>query len=391
MEKTIIEKIKKAPSKAGIYFFKNKKGEVIYVGRAVNLRNRLKNYLHPADFKIKKMTEEAGGVEFKTTKNLLEAIVLEANFIKKHEPIYNTREKDNRSFVYLVIPKTEWTYPRIVRQREVEKYLLSNAFVFGPLQSYSLAKTFLNLLRKIFPFSTCQLNQGKPCFHYQIGLCLGKCLGKISEKDYQRLIEQLIAFLKGKVKKVREFLIRNFPEKAFLLENIEDISLVNEEIASSLNQKIEAYDISHFFGRETVGSLVVFKNNDFDKSLYRFFKIKKAKPHDDLSALREVLERRLVHQEWNYPDLILVDGGRGQVKTLEEVLEERRLKIPVVGIAKFQRDKLIFGKNVKKSVKELLSISFKTLQKIRDEAHRLANYYRQKRLRLAQKKTLNKN
>jgi excinuclease ABC subunit C len=378
MKKNLIKKIKKAPKSPGVYLFKNKKGEVIYVGRAANLKNRLENYLHPVDFKIRKMVDEANDLKIKKTKNLLEAIILEANLIKKYEPIYNTKEKDNRSFVYIVIPKIKWSYPRIVRQREVEKYLLSESFVFGPLRSYSLAKNFLLLVRKIFPYSTCKLNQGKPCFHYQIGLCSGKCLGKINESEYQEIIDNLINFLKGENKKVKKFLTEKFKEKLYFLEHFEDISLIDEEKRPSLNKKIEAYDISHFSGKETVGSLIVFENNDFNKSLYRRFKIKKAKPFDDFSALKEVLERRFNHSEWQFPDLILIDGGKAHIKVAEKVLEKMGLKIPVVGIAKFKNDKLIFGQNVKKSVKELLEISFETLKKIRDEAHRFANSYRKK-------------
>lgn len=383
MKNQIKQTIEKSPLKSGVYLFKDKKGEVIYVGRAVNLRNRLKNYLKPTDFKTKEMIDKAKSLEIKRTKNLLEAIILEANLIKKYQPFFNVKEKDNRSFVYIVIAKTKWSYPKIIRTREVEKYLLGDAFIFGPLQSYSLAKNFLFLVRKIFPYGTCQLNLGKPCFHYQIGLCSGKCLGLITENDYQKLIEGLIDFLSGKKKRVEKFLKEFSPEKLFLLSQIEDSSLIiKEEVRPHLTQKIEAYDISHFAGKETVGSLIVFENNEFRPFLYRRFKIKTAKPHDDLSALKEMLERRFNHFEWHFPNLILIDGGKTQIKVAETVLASRNLKIPVVGIAKFKKDKLIFGKNIKRSVKELLTLSFETLKKIQKEAHRFANVYREKLMRL---------
>ena len=383
MKKELIQKIKNAPEKPGVYLFKDKNKKPIYIGRAINLKNRLKNYLNPDDLRIRQMTDKAEFLQTKTTKNLLEAIILEANLIKKYEPFYNVKEKDNRSFVYLVIPKIKWSWPKIIRGREVDKYLLSNAFVFGPLQSYSLAKNFLFLLRKIFPYSTCKLNQGRPCFHYQIGLCLGKCIGKISESDYQRLIDALIDFLSGKIQKAKKFLKTYYPEKLPLLDQIEDTSLIiNESPISSLKQKIEAYDISHFSGKETVGSLVVFENGDFNPSAYKRFKIRNAAPADDLSALKEMLERRFNHLEWGLPDLILIDGGKTQVQVAQKVLNEKKIKIPVVGIAKFNNDKLVFGKNIKKSVKELLEISFDTLRKIRDEAHRFANSYRKTLMRI---------
>lgn len=383
MRKKLIEKIKKAPLTSGIYIFKNKKNQIIYVGRAVNLRNRLKNYLNPSDPKTIQMINETKSLKIKKTKNLLEAIILEANYIKKYQPIFNVKEKDNRSFVYIIIPKVKWSFPKIIRAREVEKYLLKDVFIFGPLQSYSLAKNFLFLLRKVFPYSSCQLKQNRPCFHYQIGMCSGKCLGKISEADYQKIIDALIDFLNGKLKKVKEFLQKNYPEKLNLLSTIEDSILVSRELKEvELKQKIEAYDISHFGGKTTAGALIVFENGDFNKNLYRKFKIKTAKPSDDLSALKEMIERRLNHLEWRYPDLILVDGGKNQIKAIEEVLERKNLKIPVIGIAKFKNDKLIFGGNIKKSIKELLEISFETLKKIRDEAHRFANLYRKQLMRI---------
>jgi excinuclease ABC subunit C len=387
MKKQIIQKIKNAPLKPGVYLFKDKKKKNIYIGRAINLKNRLKNYLSPIDPRIKQMTEKAAFLQTKTTKNLLEAIILEANLIKKYEPFYNVKEKDNRSFVYLVIPKIKWSWPKIIRGREVDKYLLSNVFVFGPLQSYSLAKNFLFLLRKIFPYSNCKLNQGRPCFHFQIGLCAGKCVGKISESDYQRLIDALIDFLSGKEQKAKKFLKTYYPEKLPLLNQIEDATLIiKEPLIAPLKQKIEAYDISHFAGKETVGSLIVFENGDFNPSGYKRFKIKNALPSDDLSALKEMLLRRFNHLEWGLPDLVLIDGGKTQVQIAEEVLNERKIKIPVIGIAKFNNDKLVFGKNIKKSVKELLEISFDTLRKIRDEAHRFANAYRKTLMRIEKKR-----
>ncbi|MGB9609242.1 MAG: GIY-YIG nuclease family protein, partial [Minisyncoccia bacterium] len=348
MKNKIIEKIKKAPHQPGVYIFKNKKGEIIYVGRAVDLKNRLKNYLKPVDLKTKEMVNKADQLTIKKTSNLLEAIITEANLIKKYKPFYNIKEKDDRSFVYIVIPKTEWAFPKIIRGRELEKYLISDAFIFGPIQSYSLAKNFLLLIRKIFPYSTCRLNQNRPCFHYQIGLCAGKCIGAIDHKDYQKLIDALIAFLNGQITKSKKFLKEYSPQKLNLLSQIDDSILINKEFSEiKISQKIEGYDISHFSGKETVGSLVVFENGDFNKNAYRRFKIKNAKPNDDLSALQELIERRLNHPEWPYPHLILVDGGKTQIKTIEKVLEKKNLKIPVVGIAKFQNDKLVFGKNIK--------------------------------------------
>lgn len=373
--KSLVQKIKKAPENPGVYLFK-KENKFIYIGRAINLKNRLADYLRSSDPKTNQMVSEADGLSVKKTADLLEAVILEANLIKKYQPKYNIREKDNRSFIYIVIPKTDWPYPFLVRGRELDKYRPENAFIFGPLKSFSLAKNLLFLLRRVFPYSTCKLNAGKPCFHYQIGLCPGKCLGLITKEEYQKNIKNLMLILSGQKEKV----IKNLKDawKIHLLENIDDsILIVREENSSESfsGKKIEAYDISHLGGKETVGAMVVFENNDFDKTLYRLFKIKTAKPSDDLSALAEMIERRIKHKEWSYPDLILVDGGKTQVKTAQKILDQNKINIPVVGIAKFKGDKLIFGK-IKKSLKELIILSFGRLRIIRDEAHRFANSYR---------------
>ncbi|MFA5084646.1 MAG: GIY-YIG nuclease family protein [Candidatus Paceibacterota bacterium] len=379
MEK-INRKIKLAPNSPGVYFFK-KNNKFIYIGRALNLKNRLADYLRSADLKTKRMTAEADELTFKKTADLLEAVILEANLIKKYQPKYNIREKDNRSFIYIVVPKIDWPYPFLVRGRELGKYRPENSFVFGPLKSFSLAKNLLLVLRRVFPYSTCRLNSGKPCFHYQIGLCPGKCLGLITEKEYRKNIDNLILVLSGQKEKA----VKNLkdPWKKYLLQNLDDsLLIVREENSgeSLIDKKIETYDISHLSGKETVGAMVVFENGDFDKTQYRLFKIKTAKPSDDLSALAEMIERRIKHKEWAYPDLILVDGGKTQVKTAQKILDRNKINVPIVGIAKFKSDKLIFGK-IKKSLKELIILSFGRLRKTRDEAHRFANSFRKKILK----------
>ena len=376
MEK-INRKIKLAPNSPGVYFFK-KNNKFIYIGRAVNLKKRLADYLHSADPKTDQMIREADGLAIKKTADLLEAVIAEANFIKKYQPKYNIREKDNRSFIYIIVPKIDWAYPFLARGRELSKYRPKNAFVFGPLKSFSLAKNLLLILRRIFPYSACKLNAGKPCFHYQIGLCPGKCLGLITKKEYQKNIENLTLVLAGQKEKVIKRL--KTIGQLNLLKNLDDSILVtrDENLPEFLiNKKIESYDISHLSGKETVGGMVVFENGDFDKTQYRLFKIKTAKPGDDLSALAEMIERRIRHREWPYPDLILVDGGRTQAQVARKILIRNKINVPVVGIAKFKGDKLVFLK-IKKSLQELISPSFNQLRKVRNETHRFANSFRKR-------------
>ena len=146
--------------------------------------------------------------------------------------------------------------------------------------------------------------------------------------------------------------------------------------------RLEAYDISHFAGKETFGAMVVFNNGMENKNEYRLFKIKNAPPNDDLAALVEMLERRLKHQEWPFPDLIVIDGGRPQVLAVSRVLRNNNIKIPMLGISKLQNDKLIFPLGAKKTFQELAEASKNVLLRARDEAHRFANFARKRRKRI---------
>lgn len=377
INKGIFQNLKKVPKTPGIYFFKKGK-QILYVGKASSLRDRIRSYFSSSASKIKQLISESNKISFVKTDSVLEALFKEANLIKKYQPIFNVREKDNRSFVYLVIPKfkiKDFPYPIVIRKRELLKYPSSDFYIFGPFRSWSILKKALYLLRKIFPYCE-KPNSGKPCFYYQIGLCSGACLGKVSKDQYQRMIKNLILFLEGKKKKLLKSLKKDFPEKIEILKNIQDSILISkdeiEEDFPLSNLKIEGYDISHFSGKGIYGSMVVFENNLPRKEKYRIFKVKTAKEKDDLSCLKEVVKRRLRHTEWSYPDLILIDGGINQVNVVYEIVKDK--KIPVVGIAKGKNrreNKLIF-KGVSKNLKKIISLSKPILIKVRDEAHRFA-------------------
>lgn len=383
--------VKKAPQSSGIYIFKNKKGGFLYIGRATNLRRRILQYFQkPIDSRIQEMVSLAHYLKFKKTKSVLEAIILEANLIKKYWPKYNVKDKDDRSFIYIIIPEAEYPRPYIIRGKEIEnqsaiwRIKTEKFHLFGPYQSLSLVKNALKIIRRIFPYSTCKPFQGKPCFDYQIGLCPGLCIGAISKKDYQKNIKNLILFLKGERKKLIEKLKKENPDKIKALEHIQDVALISNESEienwsasrrmkiKNLAKRIEGYDISHLSGKETYGSMAVFINNKPDTSQYRLFKIKDGKVSDDLAALKEMIVRRFKHKEWQYPDLILVDGGRPQVNYIEKALEELSVNITLIGISKYAGDALIFAKSVKKSEKEIIKLSKNILLQLRDEAHRFA-------------------
>ena len=389
INKNIHSNLKKIPKSPGVYLFMSGK-KILYIGKASSLRDRIRSYFSFPSSKISNLISESNKISFIKTDSVLEALFKEANLIKKYQPIYNVREKDNRSFVYLVIPKfklKKFPYPIIIRKRELLKYPCSDFYIFGPFKSWSILKKALYLLRRIFPYCE-KPNSKRPCFYYQIGLCSGACIGKISQEEYKKMIRNLILFLQGKKKKLFKNLKESFPEKIEILKNIQDsILLSKEEIENDFptsSLRIEGYDISHFSGKGTYGSMVVFENNFPIKEKYRIFKIKKAKPRDDISAIAEVIQRRLNHSEWEYPDLLLIDGGRNQVNAVYKIVKDYR--IPIVGIAKgkHKKDRLIF-KGVSKNLKKIISMSLPVFLKIRDEAHRFAIRFSRKYNRIKPK------
>jgi len=342
------------------------------------------------DPRLEEMISSAVKIKHYQTDNLLEAVILEANLIKKYWPKYNIRERDNRSFLYIVIPRTEYPRPFIVRQRELQvnpgRWAEGRRAprggprplygVFGPYKSMGILETALRILRRIFPYSTCQPNSGRPCFDYQIGLCPGACLGVISKDDYQKNIDNLILFFKGEKKRLLKKLKKENPFQAESLKHIQDVALISkEDVYPPFSEKItriEGYDVSHLTGKETFGAMVSFLNGVPNKNYYRLFKIKEASANDDLRALEEVIIRRFHHPEWPLPDLILIDGGWPQVDYVSRTLKRLKTNIIMVGISKFANDRLVFQKGTKKSTKNLLTMMKGTLLKVREEAHRFA-------------------
>ncbi|MGC8651418.1 MAG: GIY-YIG nuclease family protein [Minisyncoccia bacterium] len=366
---------KNIPKKPGVYLFLDKKEKVLYVGRAVNLKRRVSNYFeNNLEPRIREMVRLAKKIKIQITDNLLEAIILEANLIKKYWPKYNVREKDNRSFIYIVIPKQDFTKPIIVRGREIKKFPPQKADVFGPYKSISLLTTALRIIRRIFPYSTCQIGSGRPCFDYQIGLCPGACIGAISKEDYQKNIDNIILLLKGQKKALFKRLERENPAKILALKHLEDVALLSKDdyYLTPPMQRIEGYDISHLSGKETYGSMVVFEDSKPNPQAYRLFKIKEAAPNNDLASLEETLTRRFRHQEWHYPDLIVIDGGKPQIDYLTKVFAKHNVSIPFLGISKYQNDKLVFPKNTSSFFKHSAEEIKNTLLQVREEAHRFA-------------------
>jgi excinuclease ABC subunit C len=410
---TVREKLKKIsqkfPNTPGVYFWMGADKKPLYIGRAGSLKKRIASYFLTRDPRIGEMVGLAKNVKFQKTDTLLEAIILEANLIRKYWPKYNVKEKDNRSFLYVVITNEEFPRLLTVRARELEKYSVtekSAKAIFGPYQSYHLLRSTLEIIRKIFPYTTCKpatgpktdgAGSGKPCFHYQIGLCPGVCIGQADTKEYAEMIRNLILFFRGDKKRLLARLKKQNPEAIKSLQHVSDVSLLSgsDNFMKQGGQfavgRIEGYDISHLAGKEPVGSMVVFENGERDPSQYRIFKIRGSTApattynlppttsYDDLGMLREVLERRMAHREWPMPDVFFIDGGLLQVKAARDTIARFQILVPVVGLNKSGRhaasaageDKLV-ALNTKGVGKDLLLGSKKLFQEVRNEAHRFA-------------------
>jgi len=321
---------------------------------------------------IEKMLGEFTDIKFQKTDSVLEALILEANLIKKHQPEANTDEKDDKSFNYVVITKEDFPRVLVVREKELKENIISYdiSYKFGPFTNGNQLKEAMKIVRKMFPFrDRCfppSSSQGegrgvrsRPCFNKQIGLCPGVCIGEISQKDYAKQIKNIVLFFEGK----KKVLIKNLEkqmktssnsreyEKAgkikkqiFALNHIQDVSLIKDRQVSkaafdTLNFRIESYDVAHLSGTNVVGAMVVVEDGEIKKSDYRKFKIKGQTGADDTKALSEVLSRRLNHKEWPTPDLIVVDGGVAQKRVAEKVLHNANFKIPVVSVVKDKHHK----------------------------------------------------
>ncbi len=371
---------------------RNSRGEIIYVGKAANLKRRVSSYFtRPHDSRLEKLVSEIKKIDYRRTDTALEALILEAELIKKYRPFFNIKDKDDKSFLYFEITKEAYPRVMLVRGREAKK-----GERFGPFTSASSVRDAGKILRRIFPWNIHPPEKiGKfkrPCFDFEIGLCPGTCVGRADKAGYRKNIANLKMFLKGRKKALIKNLEKEMSrasealdfEKAekikrqiFSLNHIQDIALIRDSdlpTGEKVEFRVEGYDVSNISGDSAVGSMAVWENGDLNPNEYRKFRIRTIKQADDTGMMKEIIGRRFKN-DWPLPDLILVDGGLGQMSAAKKALAEAGLKIPILGIAKGPSRKAdrIIGVIPK-------AVSKNDLLKLRDEAHRFAIGYH-KRLR----------
>ncbi len=392
------------PDNPGVYLFRGPKREILYIGKAASLRDRVRSYF-ASDLvsgrgpRIVAMVDQARSLTWQQTDSVLEALILEANLIKRHQPPYNVDEKDNKSFNYLVITKEDFPRFIVIRGRELfgaEGAALKIKKVFGPFPGG--LKEALKIIRRIFPYrDMCVPNSGKPCFNRQIGLCPGVCSGEMNKKEYAERVRHIVQIFSGNFQGLKRDLAREMKaaakseefEKAAVLrrqiaslEHIRDVSLIRDElrVAPGGGARVEAYDVAHTSGQETVAVMTVVNNGEMVKGQYRKFKIQSAQ-NNDVAALKEALSRRLAHAEWPLPRGFVVDGAAAQLGAARRVLRDVGVEIAIVGVVKDERhrpSRLIGDKRA-------IAAHERDILLANSEAHRFAIEWHRKR---RQKRTL---
>lgn len=386
------------PETPGVYFFLNEQDQLLYIGKATSLRDRVRSYfiqdiIETRGPKIWLMLERIASIGYMRTDSVLEALILESNLIKAEQPPYNTDAKDNKSFNHVVITKE--TFPRvlIVRGRDIEQKKFTDPvkYIFGPFPAGGALREALKIVRRLFPYrDRCLPESGKPCFSAQIGLCPGVCAGVLSAKEYGRTINHIRLFFEGHKSDVVKQLEREMKVRAkerrfeqagaikktlFGLHHIQDMALIKDDLREKHAHRIEAYDVAHLSGTASVGVMVVVEESRPNKNEYRQFKLRGKHGGNDLSALEEILTRRLKHKEWTLPELIVVDGAHLQFERAEQVLREMEITIPIVGVVKdvhHKADRLIGPVAlIERFEKEILLAN--------TEAHRFAITFHRKR------------
>lgn len=420
---TLQKQANRLPVGPGVYLFHGREREVLYVGKSTNVRERVKSHLLAKGEKSLLLLASVHKITSIPVRYELEALLLEAELIKKYLPRFNSRAKDDKHPLYIKITAAE-EFPKVYTCR---KETNPSAVYFGPFPSSSITRRVLRDLREIFPFCAQKKAGKKPCFYSHLGLCRpcpaiitntrNAKLRKDLKQEYRQNIRRLILVLSGKGKGLAGHLMREM-NKAAKGENFEKASQIRDRLRAlsyittaykptgvylenpnfledlrklELNSlenllrrffgslgflaRIEYLDVAHIAGEAATASLVVFLNGEPEKSLYRRFRIRTKKTKDDFSMMQEVVKRRFKHfKDWGRPNLLVVDGGKPQVSAAKSML--KNISLPVVGFAKrFEEVVVHDGKCFHivrlKTGDPVLNL----LRRLENEAHRFARAY----------------
>lgn len=409
MNQNLKDKLSKLPNSPGVYFFINKSGDIIYIGKATSLRSRVRSYFQSThnDYKTPMLVDNIYDLRTIDANSSIEALFLEAEFIKRHKPLYNVREKDDKNFVFIRVAITE-DFPSIT---VVHRPADDKSKYYGPFIASFQVKEALRYLRKIFPYYTKSKKSHSSKLEYQIGILPNPSM---SQQEYKKSIRKLMLIFEGKTSQLLSQIEKEMKklskskdfEKAAEIRNqylaikglstkisMGDDDTFDIQLDQALSQlaktlklsknpkRIECYDISNFAGTDAVSSMIVFTDGLPDQKQYRHFKMSTKGPND-FAMMQETIKRRFSSRNsgWTTPDLIIVDGGKGQLSSASKVLQELYLDIPICGLAK--RYETIITQNSDAQEDNFSEYNFESsspllhlLQRIRDEAHRFAISY----------------
>lgn len=429
MNEALKKKLKTLPISPGVYFHKSKSGEIIYVGKAAILKNRVKQYFQNSkniDVKTKALVEEIFDTDWLETESELDALFLESEMVKRYMPRYNVLLRDDKSQTFIRIDMdSDWPSVSFTRNPLDDK-----ASYFGPYYNGFAIKKAMRFLRRVFPYYTKSPKAGaRPDLYSHIGLSPNP---DVTSKQYKASLKQLIKYIKGGRKEIiknleksmkQAALRQDFEGAAAIRNKLSDIKSLQQKIMfgdkefldiskdralgditellglDKIPSRIEGFDISHMSGQNVVASMVVFSNGVSDRANYRKFKTKQEQ-NDDFKNMHETLFRRLSDKnikDWGLPDLVLIDGGKGQLDAATKARDERGIDVPFIGLAKREEQIVIKpnASNLKLSYDKLAELggyitrskdyilinlpqssdTVKLLQRIRDESHRFAVSY----------------
>lgn len=422
-----MQKPKNLPTSPGVYLFRDRSGRALYIGKAGNLKARLSFYFRKDarhQPRTSRLLDEASRISLIKTESEIEALVKEAELIKTFHPKYNILLRDDKNYLFVVI--TREYFPRLILTHQPKSFS-GTLKAIGPFTDASAVRTTLKLLRKVFPYCTCQNPHRGLCLNAEIGKCPGPCCAKPMSKkkyravrqirnDYLKNIRAISSILEGK--KIRALQKETKKELAAAsralayeraarlrdeLAGLEEIFLhrtvVNrhtfndegawlelaEKIKSMLKtdshlSRVEGYDISNISGTEASGSMIVFTDGLPEKNEYRKFRIKTVSGANDAAMLAEVIGRRFQHREWPFPDLIILDGGKPQLNAVIKTLHDEKQKTHALITALAKRDEELYvaGRSGPLQLKTRPRDILHFFQRVRDEAHRFAKRYHHK-------------
>lgn len=418
------DKVRTFPQTPGVYLMKDEAGAVLYVGKAVNLRSRAGSYFTAEaarDIRTRELVKHIRDIDFIPADNEVEALLKEARLIKDIRPRFNKDLKDDKTYPYLQI-RTREEYPRVTITRNPRR---KGVRLYGPFVSKTSLKAAVIALQKLLKFRTCSLDISdrddrwryfRPCLLHSIRQCTAPCNFRVSREDYRRQIKKLILVLEGKTGRLVRRMEREMQEAATAMQ-FEKAARIRDEIKavqtlsfrgekgkeqqhqpelfhtdpkkgllglqkvlglSKMPRTIEGFDIAHLSGQDTVASLVSFLDGLPFKDGYRRFKVRTVEGVDDFASMREVIFRRfkrLSDDQRPFPDILLIDGGKGQLNAALDAFRSLGIDPPtLISLAKQQEE--IFRPGESESLKlSRHSAALRLLQFVRDEAHRFAQHY----------------